>query len=198
MKKRKTKEQLVDELGNLHQRIIELEQLVKTLKLNEKKIKESEELYKSIVETAPDGIVTTDLKGVITSFNLALLERTGYSGEDFIGRHFTKIPTVRAKDIPNYVKVLNSLIKGKIPKPFEYEWTDREGNSHIGEVYVSRIKKKGKTIGFQAITRDITERKRAEEALQESERQYRTIVQTAPDVILSINPKGQSLHVMMP
>jgi len=190
MKKGKTKEQLVDELGKLRQRIIELEQLVNTLKLNEKKIKESEELYKRIVETAPDGIVTTDLKGVITSFNPSLLERTGYSGEDFIGRHFTKIPTVRAKDIPKYVKALNSIIRSKILKPFEYEWTDREGNSHIGDVYVNRIKKNGKTIGFQAITRDITERKKAEEALQESERQYRTIVQTAPDVILSINPKG--------
>jgi PAS domain S-box-containing protein len=190
MKKDKTKEQLVDELGNLRQRIIELEQLVNTLKLNEKKIKESKELYKNIVETAPDGIVTTDLKGVITSFNPSLLEQTGYSGEDFIGRHFTKIPIVRAKDIQKYVKALNSLIRGKIPKPFEHEWMDKAGNSFIGEVYVSPIKKNGKTIGFQAITRDITERKKAEEALQKSERQYRTIVQTAPDVILSINSKG--------
>jgi PAS domain S-box-containing protein len=190
MKKGKTKEQLVDELGNLRQRIIELEQLVNTLKLNEKKIKESKELYKSIVETAPDGIATVDLKGVITSFNPSLLERTGYSGEDFIGRHFTKIPTVRAKDIPKYVKALNSLIRGKIPKPLEYKWMDKAGNSYISEVYVSPIKRDGKTIGFQAVTRDITERKKAEEALQESERKYRTIVQTAPDVILSINPKG--------
>ncbi len=190
MKKGKTKEQLVVESAKLRQRIIELEQLVKTLKLNEEKIKESEELFKSIVEAAPDGILTVDLKGMIISINPALLERTGYSREDFIGRHFTKIPTLRAKDIPKDVKALNSLMSAKIPKPLEFGWLDREGNSHIGEVYVSPLKKNKKIIGFQAVNRDITERKRAEEALQESERQYRTIVQTAPDVILSLNPKG--------
>ncbi len=186
----KTKEQLKDESVKLSRRIIELEQLINKFQRNEKKIKESEELYKTIVDAAPDGIVTTDLKGVITYMNSAMTERTGYSKKDFIGKPFLKIPTIRAKDIPKYVKVMNSLLRGKTPEPSAFEWVHKDGTIYWGKVYISRMKKKGKTVGFQAITRDITEQKKAEEALKKSEEKYRTIVETAPDVIITIDKDG--------
>jgi len=86
----KTKEQLLDELVQAHQRIDELEKLENKLKSEEKQLKESEEMYRNIIEAAPDGIVTTDLKGMITSFNPSLLDHTGYSKDAFIGKHFSK------------------------------------------------------------------------------------------------------------
>ena len=138
-------------------------------------LKESEEKYRAIVERAPDSIVTVDLKGIVTSCNTALLEQTGYSEQDFVGRHFTKNPTMRIKDIPKYLKIFRSLVTGKVPEPLELVGIYKDGSEHLGEVHISIIRKRGKIIGFQAMTRDITERKQAEEKLREYQEQLKSL-----------------------
>lgn len=157
----------------------------------EEKLKESEELYRDIIELAPDGILTMDLKGVIKSINASFLKLTGFSREQIVNKHFTKLPTIRLRDMPKYIKMFNSLIMGEIPKPFEFKWVHKDGSLHIGEIHVSPMKKRGKTTGFQAITRDITDRKQAEEKLRESEEKYRHIVEMAPDGIVTTDLKGR-------
>lgn len=138
-------------------------------------LKDSEEKYRAIVERAPDGIVTVDLKGIITSCNTALLEQTGYSEQDFVGKHFSKNPTIRIKDIPKYLKIFGSLLAGKVPEPLEFVGIHKDGSEHWGEVHISIIKKRGKIIGFQAMTSDITERKQAEEKLREYQEQLKSL-----------------------
>jgi len=135
----------------------------------EEALRESEEKYREIVELAPDSIVTVDLKGMITSCNSALLQHTGYTKEDFVGKHISKVPTARLKDIRKYLKIFGSLLMGKVPKPFEFMWIHKNGSKRWGELRVSIMRRAGKITGFQAITREITKRKRAEEA-------YRSLV----------------------
>jgi len=138
-------------------------------------LKESEEKYRAIVERATDSIVTVDLKGIITSCNTALLEQTGYSEQDFVGKHFSKNPTTRIKDIPKYLKIFMSLVAGKVPGPLELVGIYKDGSEHLGEVHISIIRKRGRIIGFQAMTRDITERKQAEEKLREYQEQLKSL-----------------------
>jgi len=128
----------------------------------EEKLKLSEEKYKSIVELAPEGIITVDLKGVVTSCNSAFLSLTGFSAPEIIGKHISKLPTMWARDIPKYLKLFGSAIKGKLPKSSEFAWLRKDGTTRWGDVHASMMKKDGKTVGFQAILIDITERKRAE------------------------------------
>ena len=156
----------------------------------EEELRESEERYRNIVELAPDGIVTTDLKGVITSCNTASVNLTGFSKDEIVGKHFTKLPTTRARDIPHYVKMFTSFIKGKISTPLELAWRHRDGTTHLGEVHAALMKKGSKPIGVQLILRDVTERKQAEEELRESEEKYRNIVELAPDGIITTDLKG--------
>ena len=52
-----------------------------------KQLRESEEKWRSLVELAPDGIVTMNMKGVITSINSAFTRLTGYSSEEVVGKH---------------------------------------------------------------------------------------------------------------
>lgn len=132
----------------------------------EEQLRESEEKYKNIVRSAPDGILTFDVKGVVTSCNTAYTRLTGFSEEEIVGKHFTKLPVARMRDIPRYVKVFNSLVRGKAPEPFEFEWIHKDGTTHMGEAHISLMKRGRKTTGFQAISRDITQRKKAKEALQ--------------------------------
>jgi PAS domain S-box-containing protein len=132
----------------------------------EEQLRESEEKYRNIVELAPDGILTFNLKGVVTSCNTAYLKLTGYSQEDIVGNHFTKLPAVLLENVPKYVGLFASLLKGKVPEPFEFSWIHKDGTTRQGEAHISLMKMGKKISGFQAVTRDITERKQAEKALQ--------------------------------
>ena len=57
----------------------------------ENTLKHSEEKYRTIVELSPDGIASVDVNGIITSVNSAILNKTGFSENDFLGEHFTQL-----------------------------------------------------------------------------------------------------------
>ena len=141
----------------------------------EKRIAESEENYKRIVELAPDSIITANAKGVITSVNTTFTRLTGFSKDEIIGKHFTKVGTIRKRDFPMFLKLFTSFLRGKAPKPFEVTWKHKDGTTHPTEINVTLVKRDDKTIGFQAITRDITERKQAEKALKETLEKVQTL-----------------------
>jgi len=129
----------------------------------EENLKESEEDYRRIFELAPDAIVALNLKGVITSANHATLRLIGYSADEIVGKHFTKLGTIPNRDITKFVDVFSSVLGGKTPKPFEVIWQSKDGTKHPTEVHLSLMKKDKKTLGIQVVARDITERKRIED-----------------------------------
>lgn len=128
----------------------------------EEMLKESEQNYKSIIELAPDAIIIMDLKGRVSSCNDAFSNLTGFSRDEIINKHFSKIPGLPKKDILTYKKVFKSLLKGKMPETFESRWVNRDGTTRWGEVRIGSLKKEDKIIGFQIIGRDITDRKKGE------------------------------------
>jgi PAS domain S-box-containing protein len=152
-------------------------------RMAEEKIRESEEKYRSLFELAPDSIMTFDLKGVVTSCNTAATIMSGYSKDELVGKHFSKMAAVRARDIPKYLKIFTSIVRGKMPKPFEIVWKDKNGTPHSGEVHCSLMKEKDKLVGTQVIMRDITERKKMEQALSKSEEKYRKLFEESNDAI---------------
>lgn len=161
----------------------------------EQMLTESEEKYRSIVELAPDSIITFDMKGVITSVNNASTTMSGYSKDELVGKHFTKIGPVRVRDIPKYLQMLSSTLRGVVLKPFEVIYNHKDGTPRLGEVRFSFIKEMGRTVGLQAIMRDITERKKAEEALRESEARFRCLVEDAFVSVAITNKKGELTYV---
>ncbi|MCJ7667470.1 MAG: GAF domain-containing protein [Anaerolineae bacterium] len=128
--------------------------------------KRTEELYRSVVELAPDSIITVDMEGVITSSNTAATRMLGYSKDELIGKHFSKIGVVRAGEVPKYLELFKSALRGEVAEPLELTFRRKDGTPILVEVHVGVLKEGGKTIGLQAISRDITERKLAEEDAQ--------------------------------
>ena len=161
----------------------------------EETLRKSEEKFRDIVEMSPAGIMTISLKGFFTSCNPAFLKLTGYKYDDLIGKHFTKLPTLRLKDIPRYIRMLESLIKGEKFKPFEFKWVHKNGKVLLGEAQVSILRKKGKITGFQIIATDITERKQVEEALKESELWSKEIFESSLDAIFIADSNSYFIDV---
>ena len=128
----------------------------------------------------------------MTSCNPAFHKMTGFSKDEIIGKHFSKLPTLRrVGDLPYYLKIFNTIIKGKVPEYFEAAWRHRDGTIRLAEIRASIMKKGRKTVGFQAIVRDITERKQTEEALRQSVEMYKMLVKTSPDAVTATDLEGK-------
>ena len=134
----------------------------------EQALKRSRERYWNLIESAPDGIITLDMKGNIVECNTMALRVTGLSRGDVIGNHFSKLKILRKRDIPTYLKIFASILRGTPPPAFETTWVDGKGNKNYSEIRVGLIKEEGKMIGIQAIARDINERKKIEEQIKAS------------------------------
>jgi len=132
----------------------------------EEALRKSEEKYRNIVELAPDSIMTFDMKGTITSCNTASTRMGGYSEDELVGQRFSKIGAIQARDVFKYLKMLDSVARGKVPKPFEVIYRRKNGTLGFGETRIGLTKEKGKITGFQAIMRDITERKQMDNKLK--------------------------------
>lgn len=134
----------------------------------DKALRQSEEKYRQIVELGPNGILTVDMKGYVRSCNKAYLKQTGFSREEIVGKHFSKIPTLPLKDAPKYIKVFATLMKGKLPPPFEFKWIHKDKSVRNGEIHISLLKDNKKVHGVQAIIMDVTERMKNEKKLRDS------------------------------
>ncbi len=156
---------------------------------------ESEDQYKTIFELAPDGIITINKKGIITACSPSFIELSGFSKNDIVGKHFSKAPTLNVKEVPKYIKMFISMINGKIPKPFEILWKHKNGSSRLAEVRASLMRKNLEIVGIQGIARDITERKKTEAALRESEKRHKELVDLLPQGVFELDTNGNFTYL---
>jgi len=148
--------------------------------------------YRRLVEAVTDyAIYMLDPNGVVTSWNAGAQRFKGYAPEEIIGQNFSRFYTEedRAAGLPARVLKI-AAEEGK----FEAEgWrVRRDGSRFWAHVVVDPIRDlDGNLIGYAKVTRDLTERKRAEEALRQSEEQFRLLVQGVTDyAIYMLNPEG--------
>ncbi len=142
-------------------------------------LRDSEALYRNLVEMAPDSIAVLDLKGRILSSNEAPCGISGYSLEEVRGKPFWEIGCFRLGDIPKYVKLFYALLRGRPAPPIEIECFSKDGTPQILESRVAIVKNGRRTVGLQVVSRNVTERKRAQQALQQAEERLRTVLDAA-------------------
>ncbi|MEE9189787.1 MAG: PAS domain S-box protein, partial [Candidatus Neomarinimicrobiota bacterium] len=151
---------------------------------------ELEEKYRSIVETSPDAITVSDLKGNLTFVSRQTLKMYGYEHEDdLLGRKALEF--VIKEDFDRALKDIQMTLQEGICKDIEFTMVKKDGTSFPVEVTAVVLKDqvRGPT-GFITVIRDISERKHAEESLQASEVRYRFLFDNAPDAYYINDLKG--------
>jgi PAS domain S-box-containing protein len=149
----------------------------------EEALRESEERYKGLADTAFDGLVLHQ-DGIIKDVNRAYAEMYGYIPEELKGRNILDVTPQQLKDL------VLSNITSELEKPYESLGLKKDGTFINIEVSATRCLHKGKPARLAAV-RDITERKRAEEALKQSEQDYRGLFEQAHDAILVFVPERE-------
>jgi len=176
---RLTKQQLLDELVKLHQKIEELEKLDAERSKTETLLRNSEEKYRTLIESTLDFVFTVDRKGFFTYINPRFEMVTGHTAAELIGRLFTDVIAPESKELATLQ--FKRGLKGEKDAPYEIDIIHKDGSRIPVEFNVTTLRdENNQFVGRYGIGRDITERKRAESALKESEDRLNSIIQGSP------------------
>jgi len=145
---------------------------------DKKRADEARFRHAAIVESSEDAIASVTLDGVIASWNAGAQRIFGYTESEAVGKSVTILVPPERPDEEN--KILETLKAGRRIDQFETVRVSKTGERINVSVTISPIRDStGKMVGFSGISRDITERKRAEERLRE----YEKAVEGAEDII---------------
>lgn len=158
----------------------------------EEALRESEERFKIVFQSAPDAYYLSDLKGKFVDGNKMAEKLTGYKKEELIGKNFLKLKLLPPSQVPKAAKLLVKNAKGLSTGPDEFKIQRKDGTKVMVGISTHPVKIKDRTLVL-GIARDITERKRAEEALKESEEKFRMLAEKSPNMIF-INKKGRIVY----
>jgi len=171
--------------------VVELALDISDRKKTEAELKRAKEYAESLIETANVMVVGLDENGTIVIFNKTAEKITGYTREELDGKDWFELITPKDK-YPEVWRVFEDWRRNNkgIIKCFENPIVTKSGEERYiswtnNEVVGNRGKKE--TISFGV---DITERKRAEEALMESEQRYKSLAEAAQDLIFIIDREG--------
>jgi two-component system cell cycle sensor histidine kinase/response regulator CckA len=163
---------------------------------------ESEQKYRTILETIEEGYYEVDIDGNFTFFNDSMCKILGYPKDELLGMNNRQY--MDRENAKKMYQVFNRVYNtGKPNKGFDWQFTRKDGTKRYVETSVSLMKDaEGQRIGFRGILRDVTDRKLGEEALKESEEKYRTLFEdsleamslTQQGKIVDVNPAWLRLH----
>jgi len=143
---------------------------------------ESEEFFRLITGSIHDAIFVTDLEGRLVFANKRAEAISGYRVEEFRGKELWCI--LVPETLAQAQARLDAVRAGETPSPIlEGQIIRKDGSLAWVEVSASNIEQNGRVVGRLGVVRDVTDRKRADEALRESERRYRLLAENSTDVI---------------
>jgi two-component system sensor kinase FixL len=160
-------------------------------KLAEQALRETAARLRTLTETAVDGVILIDARGVVLMFNPACEKLFGYSADEVIGENVKMLmpqPYRHEHDryITNYRDTRDPKIIGS---GREVVGLRKDGSTFPMDLSVGEARQDGESI-FVGIIRDITERKLAEQALRETAARLRTLTETAVDGVILIDARG--------
>ncbi len=193
--KDKTKEQLINELVEMRQRITELKtseaELIRTeeeLREAHEELEQTKQYLERLIESSPDAIVSTDQEGAVTFFSLGAETLLGYEQEEILGQSVTLLyeDEDRAKEVMLQMRESGGIVAG-----FETLLRAKDGSLIPALISASILyDEDGHEAGTVGFNKDLRERKKGEEALRESEERFRFVTESAIDAIISADGRG--------
>lgn len=159
----------------------------------EEALRESEMRYRSVVDNIQDIFYRTDANGLLSMVSPSGVRLLGYEGlDEMLGRHnesFWHDPSARQVFLER-IRAFGSV------RDFEVTLKRKDGSPLVVSTTSGYYRdSQGSVLGVEGIFRDITDRKRAEEQLRQSEEKYRQLVEHQTDLVVQVDTQGRFLYV---
>jgi PAS domain S-box-containing protein len=155
-------------------------------------LRKSEERFRLMAETSLDYIFQTKKDGTTVYCSPAIERILGYTPEGRKGTNFTSV--IHPNSLSKAQELFQKVVKGETVQDIELDLVHKSGKTVPIEVSVVPISENGEVTGLFGIARDITERKRAEQALRESEVWFRSLIENSTSVYAVVDAQGKTLY----
>ncbi|MCB2187831.1 MAG: diguanylate cyclase [Deltaproteobacteria bacterium] len=182
------------EAVELTHRIQERDREISERRRAEEALKASEERHRALMEAAPDAIIVFDLEARVTFVNQAFTQVFGWELADIAGRQLPNF--VPVENEPETREAVRRVLAGEKLRLFESRRQTKDGR--VLDMQISSsvfLGPDGQRAGSIVILRDVTEKKRMEEALRDSEERYRYLLEAAPDAVIVYDSEGLVTYV---
>ncbi|MFH1624372.1 MAG: PAS domain S-box protein [Pseudomonadota bacterium] len=159
----------------------------------EEALRESEARYRSVMEAAPDPVVVYDMEGKVAYLNPAFTSVFGWTLEESLGKRPDFVPEENMRETRDAIE---RMLRGETIRSMETKRLTKD--RRLVNIQVSSstfMGPNGQPVGSIVILRDVTERKKMEEALRESEEKYRLLMETSPDPVILYDPEGKTTYI---
>jgi PAS domain S-box-containing protein len=170
------------------------QQLEKLVEERTQALRASEEKYRLLINNMADVVFTIDLDGNFTFVSPQIKSMTGHSISQLLSMNMRQL--IAPEYVPEILERLRACIQGEKYLPtYAFEIIKADGEQIPIEMLTTPVyDKKGTLIAIQGVARDITERKKTDKALQDSEERYRRLVDRTPDMIF-IHSEGKIVYI---
>ena len=185
----KTKKQLVQELQELHKRVAAFDR--SNGNGNQKKVdlQQRKRVKTAAIEDMPDGVIFVNMDGKVIYVNKTVEKLLGFKADELVGKAVLELPTYRSpRDMKKAGDAFKELLEKGITEHIDIGAVNKEGKEIAISFAASVIRDahdNPKTL--VAVLRDITKRKRAEDALKEREENFRALIDNSMDISLITN-----------
>lgn len=186
-----------EELRQTLRRAIGVKDLAVKVERVQHLLNESEDRFRSLVESATDAIIVANGRGIIISWNQSASVLFGYSNEEAIGQPLTLLMPQRYRDAHERGLARMAFTgKGRVMgSVVELHGLKKDGTEFPIELSLATWRNTESTY-YSGIIRDISERKKAERVLQESQERFRQLAETIVEVFWMTDPtKQQMLYI---
>ncbi|MDD4333110.1 MAG: PAS domain S-box protein [Patescibacteria group bacterium] len=165
-------------------------------KQDELKIKENEERIRSILNTAPYGIAEINNKAEFEYANQYYFKLIGYKPEELVGRRVSDFFPSKKNTQEFNVYIKNLVKKKSNPEPWIGQVKKKDGKViDIQSNWQYKKNSKGNVVGFVIVTTDITEKKKVEKEMKDSEEKYRYLFENSLDYLIGLDSRGRIINI---
>lgn len=154
---------------------------------------QNKQRFEGLVNLLPEAVFEMDMNFKITYVNQRALNMFGYILSD-LSKGIKALEILVPGDRDRAAKNFDKRFKGEEPGVVEYEAMKKDGSTFPILFHASSIIEKDKLIGARGVIVDITERKKTEDELKESEKRFKTITENSPDAIFLVDKQGNYVY----